>query len=420
MTRTVGCFLFLVAWLLGSAPLGAQEQMRIAAIVNDDVISFADFEARVRLMIVNAQLEDTPDTRRRVAPQALRKLIDENLQLQEAKRIGASPTDADVAAGLASIEAMNNMPRGSLEAATKRDNIDFEQLRQQIRAEIAWARVVRRSPGSNFRITDEEIDIALNTIKENANRPQFLLAEIFLAVDNTVNEGEVLGLAERIAQQVRSGAPFPGLARQFSQNATAALGGDLGWMHQGQLAEEIETALRGMQVGQLSQPIRSLAGYHLVLLRDKRVGGAASLSPDSTIRLAQVHLPIGPKASPSDVKSQVDLVRLTADTAENCDDLVRLAKELGSKLPGQLPEMKIAALAPELRQAVLEVPVGRNTQPLKVAEGVAVFKVCERTEKSNIPTRDQIRMQIERERLDVVARRQLRDLRRSAFVDVRL
>src|SRR5947209_17434585 len=107
--------LALVALILSAGPAAAQET-RIAAVVNDEVISVADVAARIRLVLISSNIPDTPDTRQRVARQVVRILIDEKLEMQEAKRLNITVSDDEVAKALANIEAQNKLPKGGLEA----------------------------------------------------------------------------------------------------------------------------------------------------------------------------------------------------------------------------------------------------------------------------------------------------------------
>jgi peptidyl-prolyl cis-trans isomerase SurA len=349
----------------------------------------------------------------------LRRLIDEKLQLQEAQRLGIGVSEAELAQMIGSIEQQNKMPKGGMEAQVKRDGLDFSQIETQIKAEMAWGRVVRRNFNAIVKVSEEEINAALDEIKKDRGQPQYLLAEIFFAVDNPNNEEEIRQLAERTAQQIKSGAPFQGLARQFSQSASAAAGGDLGWVRKSQLPDEIAAVVTNLQPGQLSPPIRTIAGWHIALLRDRKAGGAAK--PDEvTLDLAQIFLPAPPKAKADEMKRLADLMKMSADTAENCDDMAKIAKELGSPQPSRVGEVNLASMPEEMRRSVSEVPVGMAGPTIPVPGGAAVFMVCARHEKNDLPTRDDIARRLENDKLDGLARRQLRDLRRSAVIDIRI
>ena len=138
--------------------------------------------------------------------------------------------------------------------------IERSALVDQLTASIVWTKLVRRLVSQTNVVSDEEIDYALKRAKETANEPQSRVAEIFLAVDNPQQEDEVRRLAERLTEQMKQGARFSAVAQQFSQSATAAVGGDIGWVRPEQLSPEIGKAVAQMRPGELSAPIR--AGVH--------------------------------------------------------------------------------------------------------------------------------------------------------------
>ncbi|MBF0167155.1 MAG: peptidylprolyl isomerase [Alphaproteobacteria bacterium] len=415
--------LFLAAALLqgGLIAFGAkaQESERIAAVVNDDIISMRDLEERLKMAIISSRLENSPDVRRRLLPQVLRKLLEERLQMQEATRQGISLSDQEINGTVRNIEAQNNLPPGGLEVATRRDGVDYDAFLAQIRAELSWMKLLRRQYSGAVKVTENEVDAQLNLIKSNMSRPQYRLAEIVLNIDNPAQEEDIRALAERIVQQARQGAPFPALARQFSQTATAAAGGDMGWIYEGQLPVDVENVVKALQPAQISNPLRTLTGFHILLLIERRSGGQQA-KDDSVLDLAQLFLPVAAQARPEEIRIQTDLVRTAAETAENCDDMVRLSKELGAQQNPRPGKVTLSAMPQNLRQAMETLPAGKVTAPQKVNGGVAVFMVCSRKDDNGMPERAEIEKKLEFERLDVQARRLLRDLKRQAIIDIRI
>ncbi|HYU13556.1 MAG TPA: peptidylprolyl isomerase, partial [Stellaceae bacterium] len=235
--------------------------MKIAAVVNDEVISAFDLISRIRMVLVSSNIADSPETRQRIAGQVLRSLIDEKLQLQEAKRQSVTATDDEINKALEQIEKQNNMKAGALNEFMKARGIDRGALVDQLTASIVWAKLVRRQAVQSASISDDEIDTALKRAKEHAGEPQSRVAEIFLAVDNPAQEEEVRHLAERLSQQMKQGARFSAVATQFSQSATAAVGGDIGWVRPDQLPPELAKAAAQLKPGELSPPIRTTGGY---------------------------------------------------------------------------------------------------------------------------------------------------------------
>lgn len=429
MTRVVLHTLLLMLLLLcGGA--SAQEVLRIAAVVNDDVISVQDLRERLTLAMASANLEDRPEMRRRLAPQVLRRLIDEKLQLQEAKRLNIAVTKRDIDDAIARIEQRNNLSRGGLNGFLARKGIRMSVFLDQIEAEIAWAKVIDRVVRPRINVGQDEVAEMLAKVRAGTGKPEYRVAEIFLPVDNPELEGETRELAERLIQQLKEGATFAALAEGFSQSASAAVGGELGWIRPGQLAEEFDTALSGMQPGQISSPIRTVAGYHIINLIDRRISAGLAqdtggVVDDVTLALHQLFLPLPQGAAESEVTGQTTLAGTLAETAANCADMERLGKELGSPMSGRLNSVKLGQLPPQLRAVVESLPDEKASQPIRVDNGILVLMVCERqAAKDEKPTAESESARITNalmiERLDVAIRQYLRDLRRRAFVDVRV
>src|SRR5229473_649475 len=281
----------------GQPPAGPSPEMRIAAVVNDEVISVFDVVSRMRMVMISSNIDDSPEIRQRIGPQVLRSLIDEKLELQEAKRQTVTATDAEVTNGLQQIEKQNNMKTGQLNELLKARGIDRGSLVDQLTAGIVWAKLVRRQAAQTTEISDEEIDEAVKRVKEHASEPQSRVAEIFLAVDNPAQDDEVRQLAERLTQQMRQGARFSAVATQFSQSATAAVGGDIGWVRPDQLPAELAKAAAQLKPGELSPPVRTAGGYYLLLVIDRRTGGSGGGDQGEVFDIVQVVFALPAQAS---------------------------------------------------------------------------------------------------------------------------
>jgi len=398
----------------------AQNAQRIAAVVNDEVISLRDLDNRLSLLIATSNLENRPETRRRLAPEVLRMLIDDVLKLQEAKRLNVVVDKGEVDRALQGIERQSNLPQGKLRDALANAGVSLSTLIDQVEVEIAWVKAVTRLERGRTQIGDDEIDEELARIQRNAGNPEFLVAEIFLPVDDPANEAEVRQLAERLAEQTRGGASFPALARNFSQGASAAVGGDLGWVQLGQLGTEIDAALQQLEPGQVSDPIRTTSGFHVIALRERRVDqGLAGSSV--RVSLHQVFLPVSPDASPAEVSARMEEAQKLSEPAQNCADLEALNREGAPQVSGSLGEVEISKLPEEIRKVVLPLEAGQKSAPFRSGGGIVVLMVCDRQgEDDPLRQREMIRRALENDRLSAAAQRYLRDLRRAAFVDIRI
>ena len=410
-----------VAVLLGFAPpAAAQDVMGIAAVVNDRAISIFDLEMRVDVAIYNANLARTDEMRRRVAGAVLRNLIDEALRLEEARSKGIRVTERDIEEAIVQVEDGNGVPRGRLEAFLAERGIAYDAVLDQLRSQIAWGKYVNLRLRPAIGVSEEEIDEELERLEAMRGKPEFLVSEISLYDDPAAAPGEARATADSIVAQLRRGADFAAVAAQFGQGALAREGGDLGWIQEGRGRPEIERVLAGLEIGAVSDPIRSVDGWHIVHLRDRRAVLSDPVAPVEMF-LSQVLLPTTPEDTPEDAARRLALAEEIGADAEGCDALRRLGADIEESLSGDLGWVNLRDMPNPFRNAVAELEVGRPTPPLVTDNGVHVVMVCERrTGDAELGVRDSVYDRIARARLAIVERRLLRDLRRRAFVDVRV
>jgi peptidyl-prolyl cis-trans isomerase SurA len=419
-TARILCLAALAA-LAGLGGARAQQDMqRIAAVVNDDIISYFDLNARVQFALVSANAPDTPENRRRFQQQVLKAMIDEKLQKQEAAKQNIKVTESELNRALAEVEKQNNMPPGGLDKYLQANNVPRSAITQQIESALAWQKLVQRRLKPKIEVGDDEIEETLQRIEASRGQPEMHVAEIFLAVDSPDQEDEVLKNMERIIDQLARGARFPAIARQFSQSASAAAGGDLGWVQQGQLDEQLEAVLRQMPPATISKPIRTVGGYYLLALIEKREAGG--LGP-ARLKLQQGMLPVPPRAQPAEIEALKAQLDSAAKASKDCAAFDQAVKALGRSRSVNLGDVAITELPGPLRAMVDPLKPGQAIAAVQVDAGtVMTLMVCERKEPepTPLPGREDIRERITQQRLDLMARRYLRDIRRAAFVDLRV
>jgi len=222
--------------------------------------------------------------------------------------------------------------------------------------------------------------------------------------------------ADNLVAQLRQGAQFAGIARQFSQSATSAVGGDIGWVIAGQLPGVIDGVLPGLEKGEISDIIRTFDGVHIVKLLDRRT--VLTADPMNT-RLKLAQLIIDDIAADPELM-QEKLARAHGES-KSCADMLRLSADFVSPQSGDLGELSLGDMPLDLRQAVHQLEAMALSAPLPFANGFRILMVCSRDEaKVDVPSRDAMRQIIGNRRLELQARRYLRDLRRSAFVELRV
>jgi peptidyl-prolyl cis-trans isomerase SurA len=406
-------------------PPGDVPEMRIAAVVNDEVISVFDLVSRIRMVMLSSNIPDTPDARKKIETEVLRSLVDERLELQEAKKQNVVATDDEINNALSKIEKQNNMQPGQLSEFFKSHGIDRNSLLNQVKASIVWAKLVRRKAAETVEISDDEVDAALKRIKEHAGEPQSRIAEIFLAVDNPSQDADVRALAEKLIDQMKQGARFSAIAQQFSQSATAAVGGDLGWLRPDQLTPDLAAAVAGLKPGELSPPIHSGGGYYLLLVLDRRNGDTGGgQTTDTVYDVVQVVFPLPPNPTDAMKRSAAEQAIAVRQASKNCTDMLRIGKE---KAPQMTNEGQVSGsnITPQMRTILEKLAPNQASDPILQRNGVGILMLCSKETKtadkgSGTPSRDEVFDSLLREKLDTVSRQYLRDLRRAAYVDVRV
>lgn len=412
---------FAALFLIACEPISgakAQDVMGIAAIVNEEIISAFDLQARTQMTIVTSGLQDDPRQRTRLESQVLKTLIDERLQLQEAEKQNIKVSDAEIDRELAGVEKRNRMPEGGMANYFKQNNLSLQTLRQQVRAQVAWNKLVRRTILPKVEVSDEEIKEVLQKLQEAIGLPQNLVSEIFLTIDSPDQEDETLKEAQRLVEQLRQGANFPAIAQQFSQSASAASGGDLGWVSSGQLPDVLGKTVENLQPGDISNPVRSFGGVHILALRERQIAGQAD--PNSiTFKLRQLVFDLPPNAPPQAVAAAMQKLKEVRSHVKSCEDLMKYEKD-GSTGTGDLGEMRMSELPGTIRQALANVKTGESSEPIRAPTTAQIITVCDRKEATvKPPTAEDARQRLESQRADLMQRRYLRDLRRDAYLDVR-
>ena len=401
-------------------PAVAQDSMRIAAVVNEDVISELDIYMRLRMAMLSARLDDTPETRDRLVPQVLRNLIDDRLKLQEAKRQNITVNPADVEKRLDALAARNNMSRDELGDFLRGNGILVEALADQINAELSWARLVQRTLRPRINITDQEINDEAKRIRATAGQTEYKLYQIFLAVDAPDQEAQIRDSGERLIEQLNDGADFESLASEFSQDEGALKGGDWGWMRMDQMepavAKEIQTAPTGQVIG----PVRGTGGYYIAFAKETRASNIADTG-DGTVNVKLLLWSLTANAAESEVNRAISQARTVSTKIENCQQMPEVAGDAAPGVYRELGNVLVSDLPSQARGLAINQPIDVPADPVRTNQGIALYMICDRQagDESGL-SRTSIADRLGQQRLETLARGYLSDLRRAAVIDIRL
>jgi peptidyl-prolyl cis-trans isomerase SurA len=412
----------------GSVP-ASENTLGLAASVNQTIISNYDLDQRTALLVATSGIHPSKDELPQLRAQVLRSLEDETLEMQEAekRRISASP--AEVEKALQNIAVDNKISSEQLLATIGQAGVTPATFINQLRSQIIWQKLVAARYGADVRVSEQQIDEAMARLKRGADKPQFLVSEIYLAVDKPEDETSVRASAERIAQQTKQGVAFQTIAGQFSQSPSATTGGDIGWVLEGQLPDELDHALLGLKPGQIAGPIRAEGGYYILLLRD-RLAPAGSIAaapapvkasdPNAPVPLGRFLIPL-PKTADASLKDRaMTMATVVQGRVHVCSDLSDMAKQLTGTVYESLGTMKPADLDPTVREALASTGPGETAKPFFSAAGVEVIMRCDAAAPKigtfQMPTRDQVQQQLAMQQMSVYANAYLAELRRNAVV----
>lgn len=389
------------------------------AIVNGDIITRTDVEQRLALIVAANGGKVAPEELERLRNQILRNLIDEVLQIQEAKGNKIDITRQEIDESY--IRVARNFKRTPEEmgAYLKQIGSSEASLKRQIEGELAWRRLLSRRVQPFVNVAQEEVQGIVDRLNASKGATEVRVGEIFLSA-TPENMAEVSANARRIMEQVRQGGSFVAYARQFSQASTAAVGGDLGWVRPEQLPDALATASREMNIGQLAGPIEVPGGVSVLYMIDKRQVLTAD-PRDAVLALRQLSISFPPGTTQEQATAKASAFATATHAIAGCGSAQKVAEQLGAEMVDN-DQVRIRDLPGQLQELVAGLQVGQATPPFGSAqEGVRVLVICGRDDPQTAqgPNAETIMAQLEEQRVSMRAQRYLRDLRRDAVVDYR-
>ncbi len=411
--NTLAGVIVLLAGLGGSAAAQVPSDVqKIVAVVNDEIISEYDVKERMQLITSTTGQLRNQEEYDQLRKTVVQLLVDEKLQVQEAKEQKINITDAEVNQRFNEMAARNNISAAQFTQELSRMGASKEMILRQVKAGLAWEEVINARLRPFLAIGDGEVTAYLDNLKNNKGQPEYRVGEIFLAVDSPDKENEARQTADRLVRQIREGAEFGAVARQFSDVATGAVGGDTGWVIASLINPDIKDQVLRLQEGQVSDPIRTTAGYYIVTLLDQRQ--VLSADPDDTqVDLQQIVV----KAAP-DAEAQRQRLVQQAAGLKDCSGVGQLASAMGASDTGSLGTVRLGDLPAPVKKVVRPLELGQASEPVKTGTDYRVLVVCgKKVAEVKEPTPAEIEDFLSNQRLAMMARRYLRDLRRDAIID---
>lgn len=398
----------------------------IVAVVNDDVITASELRERIDTIARQLRQQRTATPPLPVLrKQVLERIIINRIQLQLAAANGIRVDDETLNQTLRRIAGQNNLTLGQFREVIEQDGFSFARFRESMREEIIITRLRQRQVDSRITVSDQEVDnfLANQKIQGNAN-DEYRLGHILVALPEGASPGQIKAArkkARQILEELRHGTDFVQEAMAVSDGQQALSGGDLGWRKAGELPTIFADVVPGMKVGDISDPIRSSSGFHIIKLMDHR-----NTERHIVTQTHARHILIRTNDLTSDDQAKEMILQLRARAAAG-EDFTELAKTYSDDKAsavdgGDLGWVEKGKMVPEFEKAMLALQPGQFSDPVKTQFGWHLIEVVDRrdTDVTEEFTRNKVREQIYQRKVEEANTNWLRKLRAESYVELRL
>ena len=372
----------------------------LIATVNSEVVTTYDLSQRIQLALKSLQLEDTIKNRDSVRERVLELLILEKIKNNEAVKNEVSYTD-DELIQFASI--LYNFPKDKFEdfkSYIETEELDIDVLFEQLSSELLWKKLVREKFSSLITINENEIDKAINEIKQKQGKIEYNLTEILFESSNKNYENEVQNKIDKFLSLLDQGISFSTLAKKFSDTNTQEIDENLNWVFEENLDDQTRGILMNMKSGEISNKIKIENGYKIIKLNKKRIVGNKRIKY-SFIKISSLF---------------ADSISLVNKELLKCNEPIPV-------LPDDISAIKIEdvysnELSDVFRQGIEATEKFKFSRLIENNGEFSLLMLCsiDQEEKSNIPTRDQIENKLYTNKFNQLTNTFIANLRKNANI----
>jgi len=424
----------LIVALFLVAPVQAQftpapnviEIDRIVAVVNDDVIVHSEMQTRLRSVIDQLGKSGVPAPPRDVLEkQVLEQLVLDRLQMQIAARTGIRVDDETLNRQIADIAQQNNLSLREFRDILERDGFDFGSFRENIRNELIKSRVQQRQIQDRVQVTDRDIDNYLATqAKQGGNNPEYRVSHILVAVPDGASPEDLTEAREKVEDiiaRLNAGANFGRAAAAESDGRQALEGGDLGWRKAGELPTLFEEVVPKLEKGEISDPIRSSSGFHLIKLVDVR-GAERHVIKQTHAR--HILIRTNEITNSSVARSRLSVLRSRILNGASFNDLARASSDdPGSAVKGgDLGWLSPGDTIPPFEKSMDALADGEISEPFETQFGWHILQVLGRRDRDSTEEvqRANAATALRNRKVDEELQTWFRQIRDEAFIEYRL
>ncbi len=428
-TALAAAFALATALMCATAAAPARAQSSadyIVAVVNQEVVTNAELQQRMTRIRAEAARNRTPlPPAPELRQQVLDVLINERAMVSAARDSGVRVDDSELERAVANVATQNQMSMAQMRARLKRENIDYNRFRENIKDQMLVERVREREVTSRIRVSDADVDALLDSRrKEVGDAPELDIAQILVIVPEGASDAMVAERREKALsalRRVRGGEDFAQVARAVSEDGNRAKGGEIGLRPADRLPDLFVSAVRTLAPGDVAPDLlRSGAGFHVLKLVDRREANAFSVT-----QTRARHILLRPSAELSAEAAKSRLLQFKREIEAGTKTFEQLARDnsedgsaanggdLGWATPGQF--------VPEFEEAMSDLKPGGISDPVTTRFGVHLIQVVERRQVTldKRQQREQARNVLREQKFEEAYAEWVRDVRGRAYVELR-
>lgn len=392
----------------------------IAAIVNDKGILVSDLNHRVNLLLKGSTTNVPPEMLKKFKEDVLNQMVDEILQQQLLKKFEISVEGPELEGARSNFEQRLGLESGQLSSYLKSNHIPARIVEEQLKASLGWQKYIAERYGKEANVTDSEVKTELQKLEKQKKTKQALLSEIVVKYDGAEKADEARKKADEISAKIRSGAPFPIIAQQYSHSASAARGGDIGWVNLDEMEPEVRKVVETSRRGEVTMPIAVSGGYRILGVRDRH--GVGSLGDDvEYVSFQQVEFKFPMFGGQQAAQETYISAQGIREQARSCSMLGKLTKDRPRIKAQGAERVPMENLHPEMANLLRKMKPGERSELMNTGEGLIMFMVCDKeVVKPHEPDEKEVRAKLRERKLMTYYEREIRTLRRAAMIEIRL
>ena len=390
-------------------------EVTIIAKVNNEIITNLDLENRLKMALDLSKLPNEEEIKNKLKPRVLDGLINETLKIQEANRLGVFVTNQEVTEQINRLERRLGIEQNTLLSSYKQKDIPSITILNQIRSQLLWEKLLYNIVISKVRVSEKQISDTFDLLVSKSGEIEYSISEIFISLDNVEAEQRINSIYSKLNSN-----NFLLLAEQFSDGIVSNSNPRNNWTRESLLDQDIQSSVSNLDIGEISRPIKTSAGYYIILLNDKRK--TKKIKKEQTIyELSQILFKLNDPKNTKQENYYKNFLSSLKNTIKGCADLKMLIDEIPEGYGGELGKVDSKNIESQFLSVIQGLPVGELSEAVVTKDGVHGLMLCSPVINN---TYEQLKKSVEnnlrKQKIDSAAQSLLNRIRRKALIEINI